>query len=359
MVGSTSGVLRALSIDLLVVSMIMTMAPSEAFAPRSHPRAIARTELARKFSSPFDWINDVFGDKSKKAEEEAAAKARAEAAAQKKAEEEAAARAAAEAAAQQKAAEEAAAKQRAEEEAAMRIARAKAEAEAEFARFEAEQKAKAEAAEAAAAAAKAAREEAEAAAAAEKLAQEEEARAEAEAAAKKEAEEKAAAVDVAEVEVAEKAAKEEADETDDKIELMSEKEGKKYAQEAFENNVRIRGAVQWYTGEKGFGFIKPYRTKAEREVLVQSLRRDRWQKEIEKKAVTYDWGIFVHHSDIKAPDDTFFRKLYALESVEMDIAIDKRGRPVARNVTGLDGKYVRRIVKEQQQREEATSAETE
>ena len=346
----TSAVLLAALSTLLVVMMMTTIAPAEAFAPRCHPRATARTELARRFSSPFDWFNDAFGNKSKKAEEEAAAKKKAEeeAAAKKKAEEEAAARAAAEAAAQQKAAEEAAAKQRAEEEAAMRIAKAKAEAEAEFARYQAEQKANAEANEAAAAAA---REEAEAAAAAEKLAQEEEATANAEADA-------VAAKVIAEAEASQRDEGEGSDQANDKTEIMSESEGKKYVQEAIENNVRIHGVVQWYAGDKGYGFIRPYRTKAEGKELQQALRKERWQKKIEKKTMTYGWGVFVHQGDIQAPDNTFFRKLYSLEYVEMDMAMDHKGRPVAKNISALDGKYVRRIIKEQKKREATASTET-
>lgn len=210
-------------------------------------------------------------------------------------------------------------------------AKAKAAADAENAALEKE-KAEAEVTAAAAAAEKAA---------------EEAAKAEALVAAEKLAEEKA------EAEAAETAATD-TDQAGEKQETASvNEEGSidAYIEEAVKNNSRIKGVVQWYNGGSGYGFIKPFRTKEEEEKLVQFLRSDRYQKETDKKTTTYSTGIFVHHSAIQAPDDTFFRKLYSMETVEYGIAFDKHGRPVAKDVMGPDGNYVKPIMKQRLQRD--------
>ena len=76
---------------LVTAAVLLTTARrSEAFAPLcdSRPaRAATATATATRTAisaSPFDWINDVFGDKTKKREEE---KAEAEAVARQKEEE--------------------------------------------------------------------------------------------------------------------------------------------------------------------------------------------------------------------------------------------------------------------------------
>ena len=368
--------------------------------PMRPATAMARRPTRGSAAGPlfmFDWVNDIFGDKTKLAEEEAAAAAKAEAEAMKKAKEEAAA-AKAESEARQKVEAEARAKQ-AEEEAAM-VAKAKAEAEARFAEFEAQQKSKADAEEAArdkaeaenAAKAKADAEEAakaeadaKAAAAAEeanaaearevadeaaKAAAEEAAKAEAEAKAKADADAKAAAEKQAEEAAAKaeseavaaavaakviaeaealKKAEDEAAATEAQAEPEAEDSGRSvsaYVDEVIENQSRVKGVVQWYNGRTGFGFIQPYRTDEEGKELVKGLKRDRREKEKANKTTEHATGVFVHHSVIQVPDDTFFRKLYQGETVDLEIALDNRNRPVAKNVTGPGGIDVKAILKQ-------------
>ena len=338
-------------LPVLVVSCLLVLAlvttPCNAFAPLSP--AHDSPPLTRL--GMFDWVNDVFGDKSKKKEEE---KAAATAAIAKAEAEQAAEEAAKVAEANAKKEEEAARAKQAEEDAAM-LAKAKAEAEAKFAQFEAEQKAKADAEQVAA------------------LKQEEtKAKAEAETAAKQAAEVEAAAKQAAEVEAAadakaaaEKLADEEAEatvviakvivETEAPKEATLEEESSEHSiddfiQETIKNKSRIKGVVQWYNGGSGFGFIKPYRTEEEKKKIVQALRGDRSEKIIQKKTATYSKGIFVHHSAVQAPDDNFFRKLYPVELVECEIGLDGRGRPVAKNVTGPGGDFVKAILKQRSDR---------
>lgn len=341
---------------LCFVAVATIPEPSNSFVPLSHLGTTQGARIVRILSAgPFDWINDVFGDKTKKVEEEkAAAKARAEAEVRKKAEEANAAAAAVEA---QKQVEEKAKAKRAEEDAAML---AKAEAASRLEKFEAEQKAKNEKKESEAATKAKAEAEAAAAAATEALAGEEAApKSVAEVAFEKAARENADAVTakvIAQVEVS-KDKKEEANAENAEDDVKEETTSKDkedsindLIEEAAENNSRIMGVVQWYDTGSGFGFIKPYRTEAEEKELIKALRNDRMEKVTEKKSATYSTGVFVHHTVIKAPDDTFFRKLNAIESVEFGIGFDKQGRSVAKNVTGPDGNYVKHIVKQQQQR---------
>ncbi len=401
---TTRTMLSTVAVTCLLVIASMPM-PCEGFAPQSRPVVTASiTRLGM-----FDWINDAFGDKSKKEQE---AKAKAEKVEQEAKEaEEQAARAEEEARARKE--EEAAqARKQAEEDAAM-VAKAKEEAEARFAKFEAEQKARAEA-EAAALKEKQAKEEAnaaenaeakaaeveakaeaDAAALKEKEAAEAAAKAEAEAAAKAEAEASAKAEAAAEAEAkataeaeaaakqaskleaaaaAEKAAEEEAEAAAVAAKVIAEAEASKespqqesseqpstpdgesfqeYIDNAIHKQSRVKCIVQWYNGGGGFGFIKPFRTEAEGEELVQSLREDRMEKTIDKKATTYSPGIFVHHSAIQAPGDDYFRKLYAMESVECEIGIDDRGRTVAQNVSGPGGGYVKSILKQENDKTKA------
>jgi len=351
----------------------------------------------------FDWVNNIFGDNAKKEEEEAAAaaKAKAEAEAKKKAEEEAAA--IAEQAAKEKAEAEARAKQKALDDAAM-LEKAKAEAEAKFAEFEAQQKAEQEAIAAAAAKAKAeadekakkkaeeeaaakAEEEAKTAAEAEakkkaeeeavfKAAAEAEAKKkaddEAEAAAKAEAEAKAAAeaespkkaeeetaakVEVeaeADAKVAEEVEEEKAAESSDDNQEISDEEASfnDYVEEVIAKNLRIKGVVQWYNPKKGFGFIKPFQTSDEEYEISKAIRKELAVKDHDQKKITYSPGIYVHHHSIYTPNETFFRKLYARESVEFEICHDNEGRPTAKDVKGPDGTNVKAVLKEQLRRTE-------
>lgn len=336
---------------LLVISMVTR--PLEAFVPPLfdvRPTRATTPDATRLFM--FDWINDAFGNKSKQ-EEQAAAKAKAEAEAQQKAEAEAAAAAAA---AQKKQEEKALAeeqqRQRAEADAAL-VAKAKEEAEAKFAQFEAEQKAKAEAEEAERAAAK---KQAEEEAAAEAAASEK-AAAEA-AAAEKAALEQAEADAVAAKVIAEaEAASQQTTPTETpppsspaKGDSLDKESIDQLIQEAVKTKSRVKGVVQWYNGGSGFGFIKPFQTPEEEGKLVQALRNDRLEKSMDKKSTTYSAGVFVHHSKIRAPDNTFFRKLYAVETVEMEIGFDGKGRPIATDVTGPGGEYVKAILKQESDR---------
>lgn len=334
---------RMMGTMLLACCLLVMTLPSIAFAPISPSRATATTgPIMASFASSstrlgmFGWINDIFGsDDDKKAkekeEQEKAANANAKAIREKL-----------EAELQAKREEEQAmATKKAEEEAAV-LAKVKADADARLAQLEAEQKAKADADAAAA-----------------KKAAEEKAKAEVEAA-KAEAEEKAEA-EKAQAEAAAVAAKviSEAEQSQERQSEETPSAGGKeasgdsideYIQEAIRTNSRVKGVVQWYNGGGGFGFIKPYRTEEERESLVSALRGDRKQKKIDKKTTTYSTGIFVHHREIQSPDSTFFRKLYAVEDVEYAIGVDDQDRPVAKDVTGPSGGFVKAVLKQQADR---------
>jgi len=106
---------------------------------------------------------------------------------------------------------------------------------------------------------------------------------------------------------------------------------------AVKHKSRITGSVKWYNPAKGYGFIRSIKTEDEKEL-------------------SYSKDFFVHHTKIKAPDDTLFRKLYPFEAVEFEITQDKQGRLNAENVAGIGGDYVRHI-KEQKERKEAQNGD--
>ena len=259
---------RAILGFAVVVSLIAT--PSRSFAPVSSPESFVVRHQKASNSVPltrlfmFDWVNDMFGNNSKQAEEEAVAKAKAEA--QQKAEEAAvaAAAAAAEAETKRKAEEEEKAKRQVEEAAVIATTAAEAEEESTDT------------------AAKATKEK------------------EVIASKTVEATENSTGVENGDSVVDDLIAK------------------------AIKDKSRITGSVKWYNPRKGYGFIRPIKTE-------------------EEKELSYTKDFFVHHTKIKAPDDTVFRRLYPLEAVEFEITQDKQGRLNAENVAGIGGDYVRHI----------------
>ena len=265
---------RAILGFAVVVSLIAT--PSRSFAPVSSPESFVARHQKASNSVPltrlfmFDWVNDMFGNKSKQAEEEAVAKAKAEA--QQKAEEAvavAAAAAAAEAETKRKAEEEEKAKRQAEEAAV--VAMTATEAEEELSDT----------------AAKATKEK------------------EVIASQTVEATENSTGV-----------------ENDDSVvdDLIAK---------VVKDKSRVTGSVKWYNPAKGYGFIRSIKNE-------------------EGKELSYSKDIFVHHTKIKAPDDTVFRKLHNSEAVEFEIVQDKQGRLNAENVAGIGGDYVRHIKERQE-----------
>eukprot|EP00536_Pseudo-nitzschia_multiseries_P008047 jgi/Psemu1/19448/gm1.19448_g len=297
-----------------------------------------------------------------KAEQEAiaaaAAKTNAEAAEKTKKKEEEEAAAEAEAMEEAKAAAEAEAKKKAEEEAAAKAAveiKAAAEAETE-ARQKAEEEAtaKAKAAEEAKAAAEAeAKKKAEEEAAAKAAA---ETKTAAEAKAKQKADEEAAAKAQAEAKVDAKIKEEEEEKTavesSNEQQEISDEEARfnTYIEEVIAKKTRIKGVVQWYNPKKGFGFIKPFETSDEEYEISKAIRKELAVKDHALKKVTYSPGVYVHHHAIYTPNETYFRKLYARESVELEVCHDNEGRPTAKDVKGPNGTNVQAVLKEQLRR---------